>query len=502
MRHARHLVVAAALFATGCAGSPPQREMVGYVPPTSPPTPPARTLVQGPPDAIWAGLREHFGKAPYEIERADQAEGLLVARFRGDPASFLDCGSIVTHDGQQLGQVSGALQNVALDYKLGREQVVLKRDLQLDGRVVVTLEQQPNGTLVKADTTYVVTKVVDFEDAAGRLRRGSRESVNFTSGKRGAFDKGTVCQSNGSFEVAMLDDLPTTLASRPITQTDLPAVTTSEPLAGGPAVAGLEPAPLDSPPAGFQPPPEAAEIEAALDSSPPSPAASGGASAASTALGGAAGAAVVGAGAGADPDTVIAGLEPTSPTPAAEPAPGEIVDRATSAILASLDCTGIEWQFCRVLTDTTAYRKANIERGLGLTIDTADGRTTLAEGTELAINIELPRYDSYLHLGYLRRDGQVAHLISTSELWPSDLGSYVEDTGVAVGAPYGLSMVIAVATPSPLFDTPRPAFESAEDYLRTLEERLATLNAANGADQIAVTHLFINTQATPVAASQ
>lgn len=48
---------------------------------------------------------------------------------------------------------------------------------------------------MKADTLYVVTKVVDGS-RSGRFAY-NRETVQFGSGQSGLFGKGTVCRSNG-----------------------------------------------------------------------------------------------------------------------------------------------------------------------------------------------------------------------------------------------------------------------------------------------------------------
>lgn len=506
MNRAVPLGAMAALLLAGCAATPPAREMVGYVPPSSQPAQRTEKVVRGDADTVWASLRDVLSQQPYTIEHADRAERVIVARFRGDPEQYLDCGSIVTNDGEALAQLSGALPQVALDYKLAKRQVLLKRSLQLDGRVVVSLEPQGADTVVKADTTYVATKVVDFEDRQGQLRRGSRETVTFNSGSRGAFDKGTICQSKGVFEAALLDGVPSDFGGPTIAQADLPS-----PLPpAAPEEAEPEPVPLAAAPETLSPPPEAAEIEAALDR--PEPVADPAAALAAEGGGTPEAAATAAAGGAEIADRIADAVTPEGPPPgdlaAVEPAPGapptadvgsvsetaSFIDRADAAVLASLDCAGVEQPFCRLLQITAPYRKINVEAGLGLAISVPDGVTSRPAGSELAVNIDLPSFDSYLHLAYVQRDGMVKHLISTSELWPADLGSYVEETGHRLAEPFGLSLVVAVATPTPLFEGPRPEEEPADAYLATLEERLAALRVSSGG-RLAVSHLFLNVEA-------
>ena len=221
MRHGSSWAVLAVLLIAGCSSSKPLKDMVGYVPPTSFPAQPKRTLVADRPELVWSQLVNFLEASAFEIDHIDADKSLLVARYSGDPGPYIDCGSIVTHEDGTLGQIAGSADIVKLNYEIEEQPVVLNRSLNLDSRIIIRLAGQSQGTVIKTDTTYVVTKTVDVQDSTGAISEGSRETVSFEAGGRGEFSKGTACQPNGSLDLAVLQSLPNIVGSDEIDRAEL-----------------------------------------------------------------------------------------------------------------------------------------------------------------------------------------------------------------------------------------------------------------------------------------
>jgi hypothetical protein len=173
---------------------------------------------------------------------------------------------------------------------------------------------------------------------------------------------------------------------------------------------------------------------------------------------------------------------------------GSIVDETTRALLAALDCQGTEWHFCRLVELASPYRKANIEEGLGLSVNTTESFASQVIGDDLRLDVQLPNFPSHLHVGYLQRDDTLGHVMSSSEEWPAGLSHHIEGSGYSVPAPAGIAMIIAVATEQPLFENEPPRLQPADEYFAALEQRLEAIKAS-GSDKIAVSHLLINANA-------
>lgn len=544
MRHGRCLAVLAALVAAGCSSSKPLKDMVGYVPPTSLPAQPKKTLVADKQEQVWAQLVNGLEASAFEIDHIDEEKKLLIARYSGDPAPYIDCGSIVTHQNGTLGQLAGAAPAIALNYEVEKQPVVLNRSLNLDGRIIIRLDGQPQGTVIKTDATYVVTKTVDVVDSAGTVKEGSRETVSFKAGDRGEFSKGTACQPNGSLDLAVLQSLPNIVGSDEIDRAELPddeaeaidsapqiddtVAARTEPVAqsttpeqrdivdlaegeGGdigeldaatvPVPApdsvadwvlpeqGLPTAALPTPgPAASTVEPTTAESDFATletDVDQPSPLVTppntatesqGETSLGSTATG----------------DTAL--LAPYSPSDgviAGDESPTTIVDETTRKLLESLDCSGEEWHFCDLVELTTPYRKRNIEKLFGLTINTTESFTAQVIGRDLKLDVLFPSFPSHLHIAYARRDGKIEHVLSSSEVWPADLAHQLAEGGQTIPGPAGLAMIIAVASDTPVFSSPPADAEDATVYLGRLKQRLAELEADDPEGSIAASQLLI-----------
>ncbi len=540
MRHGKLWAVLVALLVAGCSSSQPLKDMVGYVPPTSFPAQPKRTLVADSPEQVWSQLVNFLEASAFEIDHIDESKKLLVARYSGDPAPYIDCGSIVTHTNGTLGQVAGSTNAVQLNYELEEQPVVLNRSLNLDSRIIVRLSDQPQGTVIKTDTTYVVTKTVDVADPSGVIREGSRETVSFEAGGRGEFSKGTACQPNGSLDLAVLQSLPNIVGSDEIDRAELqsdgidvnggrppndqtvaalPEQTRTNvvPTPEDKAVSdteGVDAAKVPSPepdrtegdwvfpeqglPTAALPTPpkieselerpkiekEALTADANPSGSPPIAALP---NAAATVQEG-------------TPSEALPTAENEPPeqqqsaaidTVADIESPTAIVDNTTRKLLQSLDCSGDEWHFCDLVELTTPFRKRNIEELFGLTINTTESFTAQVVGRDLKLDILFTSFPSNLHIAYARRDGTVEHVMSSAEVWPADQVHQLAQPDRTIPGPPGLAMIVAIASDEPLFSSPPDGAEDATVYLGRLKQRLSQMETANPDGSIAASQLLI-----------
>jgi len=555
MRHGKYWAGLAVLALFGCTQSKPLRDMVGYVPPTSLPAPAKRTLVREELDATWTHLIDVLERSSFDIEQMDRAQNLLVARYSGDPEPYVDCGSIVTHQAGILGQITGSTKSTSLNYKLEDEPVVLDRTLNLDSRIIVTLADQFPDTVIKTETTYVVTKTIDVIDAAGGVTSGTRETISFVAGGRGEFSKGTACQPNGFLDLAVLESIPNIVETDDIEQADLSQGVTkgspkSEPTSANElatAVPESEAAPetlttnddkeetvasidIDQPDAAALPPTDRVEPEetqsvdwilpdtglpsAALPEPPTVPEVRN--SDVNLQPGGNAEKVGQDAQPSPRPDDITNSASPppadlssdddeaeqtaltstgeTNVEDAAElndETPLTIVDETTSKLLETLDCGGVEWHFCELVELTAPYRKRNITNLFGLTVNTNGSFAEQIIGSDLKLDVLFPSFPSYLHVAYARRDGSIDHVLSSADAWPADQAHRFDGDDQTIPGPEGLAMIIAIAADEPLFPSLSLSTESAEDYLLQLKERLSELDVDGPEGKIAASQLLI-----------
>jgi hypothetical protein len=474
---------AGALGACAVDTSVPAR--LGYAPPEEQSTEPGLAAAGQPAGLIWNQLLDRLIQADLEIDLADPERGIIVARYSGDPAPYVTCGWILVERGGEIEQVPASAEASFKRVVQGRR-LEVNRDLNLDARLVVEVEPDGDGAAVETTSNYVLTKTV-AANAAGWNRGHAQEVVSFSSGGRGEFSKGTVCQPNGALERTVLDVLPPAIQA-------LPAGDAGEagmvgPVAGSGPAARIEVAESPAPALGTQasestesasgsqaeetaapgPSTKAAENGAAGADEPPAASAQPGA--APEAPADAPGAA----------ETTIAHAEPS------DPAGSEVSERT-----AAFECPIDDRTFCEVLDLTDPYRRANQERDLGLVLEALEPDNPLLGGSGLGIDISLPKYDSYLTVSYFLKDGTVRHLLSARR-WPANAREFVP--ALSVDERQSVEMVVALASEVPVFPSPRPASEAAELYLSDLRARLSELSNGSTPAQIAASLLVVTTPA-------
>jgi len=167
----------------------------------------------------------------------------------------------------------------------------------------------------------------------------------------------------------------------------------------------------------------------------------------------------------------------------------------------ALDCAAADAAYCEARDLIARFEEANREQELGLDLSPVGG-AMLLEGAPLDLDISFPSYDSFLHVAYIQRSGLVGHILpGHGQVWPARAANYVERTGYDIAPPYGVEMILALATEEPLFAPPRPQFEPAEAFLEALRQRLAELTANDAQPRIAASHVLVTTAPRSTTAS-
>ena len=433
MRARVPLISVLAWAVAACAGIAPHR--VGYAPPADGPTKPGAGYVgRSSADLIWDQLLDRLNQSGLQVELADPQRGVMVATYSGEAAPYVTCGWILLYRGGEPEQID-ASSKASFHRVVGGRSVEIGRDLKLDARLAVEVRPGGGEAFVEATANYVLTKSVVAEGRSGRQRGQTYEVVSFSTGERGAFSKGTVCQPSGALERTVLDTVP------PATQIATPAQPTGPMATRRSTIVQTEIASNDPPQRPLAGDDLGQQARLSDDFSEHSPA-------------------------------------------------SDDLPRQPS------DCTIADKTFCAVLEVTDPYRRANEEQGLGLEVKRIEAGNPLVEGSDLGLDISLPDYDAYLAVSYFLRDGTVYHVLSGRYWrWPANAREFVGDPGLGTDQSGNVEMVVAVASDLPLFASPRPPAEAAESYLADLRRRLAEMSGDSA--QIAASLLVITPAPQP-----
>ena len=378
-----------------CAVNEPPR--LGYAPPADRPTSPGAGYVGGPSaDLIWNQLLDRLNQSGLQVGLADPERGVMVATYEGEAAPYVTCGAILLYGDGEPEQVD-ASGDASFDRVLGRRSIEIDRDLKLDARLVVEVKPAAGEAFVEATGNYVLTKSVVAAYRSGSQRGRAYEIVSFSTGERGAFSKGTVCQPNGALEQTVLDIMP------PASQVAQAAQRTGPVATRHARIVRTEIASHDTVPQ----------------------------SSASDDLG-----------------QQAALSNDLSEAPSA----GDGLPRPSAA------CAVADETFCAVLEITDPYRRANQERGLGLEAKRIEAGNPLLEGSDFGLDISLPKYAAYLALSYFLRDGTVHHVLpGRNWAWPANAREFIGVPALGKDGSADVEMVVAVASDVPLFASPRPS---------------------------------------------
>jgi hypothetical protein len=138
----------------------------------------------------------------------------------------------------------------------------------------------------------------------------------------------------------------------------------------------------------------------------------------------------------------------------------------------------------------------------GLKIITRNPDGEFKENENLIIKFKSPVRSSYVYVDYFSLDGGVLHMLPDPNFpntaVPANHSQSLGDDASAgqwrIGPPFGVELIIALATSEPLFSTPRPETEQAADYRAVLRKNLKRLVRKEGSLAVA-SFVFLRTSA-------
>lgn len=188
------------------------QQSFAYTPPKRQPKGERTRYVRENPDAVFQQVWAFLEEQQLELESVNPQERTLVARYRGDPRPYLDCGVVtLLIDGKPAEpprRYSANKPEVRTAKNPKGRRIGLLRRMRLDARLVIQVEPHSNGkgARIRSEAAYVATKTIN------RLRKGGkaeelieRDVISFTSDETGRFKKGTACVGTGRLETLPLE---------------------------------------------------------------------------------------------------------------------------------------------------------------------------------------------------------------------------------------------------------------------------------------------------------
>jgi hypothetical protein len=164
--------------------------------------------------------------------------------------------------------------------------------------------------------------------------------------------------------------------------------------------------------------------------------------------------------------------------------------------------------YCRVLAflDQPGLTKSFDQRqGLEeLGAPAQSGVVRFKGGMALELQLAGPDFAAYVYVDYFTADGQVYHLLPTRNLadhhvQPNEAFTVGGRSGrglkATIGPPFGLDMVVAVASAQRLFSVARPTAENAREYLSALNAAVAVARKQDPSARLEYAYYLVQTSA-------
>lgn len=147
--------------------------------------------------------------------------------------------------------------------------------------------------------------------------------------------------------------------------------------------------------------------------------------------------------------------------------------------------------FCDVLTLLAEARKRDLlmPQPMAITFPTTGG--SFQGGQDLLFDLHGPDDPVHLQIDYFAADGSVVHLLP-NPLEPNSafaasttrrLGErHINSRHWTIAPPFGVELIVAIATPNPLFSSPRPEAEPSVVYMTDLRQALSAASDGDAAD--------------------
>lgn len=198
------LIIAVTALVAGCA-------VATYTPPTRVSGETNVKLIDKSRDEVWAAAVPQVGKNFFVINNIDRTSGLMNVSYTGDPARYVDCGTVTVQD--PLGRtVTLAAASPELDFTAfeGSGAGRINQRMSVVGRLNLIFEElTPNKTRVTAAGSYVLSRQRSVHALGGNLLSFHSATATLTTGGVAKFTdsqagQGTTCVNTGLLEADLL----------------------------------------------------------------------------------------------------------------------------------------------------------------------------------------------------------------------------------------------------------------------------------------------------------
>jgi hypothetical protein len=180
------VVILITVLLAGCGGK------LKYVKPTAYGNIENSKIIAKPQDTVWNSAVRQLKEQSYVINNLDKASGLIVLSYRGDPESFVDCGSIASYvkngPEKRIYNFPGSRAQQTFEVLDAGNIFIIERKMSLEGRITLLFEKTgPNSTKVTANTFYVLTRQLTGRQVTKNIPQSSMHTIIFNSGEGAAF---------------------------------------------------------------------------------------------------------------------------------------------------------------------------------------------------------------------------------------------------------------------------------------------------------------------------
>lgn len=186
----------------GCAGN------ITYSPPVQTDAQPNKMEVALPKAALWPRLVRNLSSEFFIINNLDENSGLINVSYSGDPAAYVDCGTVDSFVQNLRGKREYRFNDAASDERyetmIGGSLLLWHRETSLKGRMnIIVSEDGSHASLVAVNTRYILAIHSEAFAPNGNLVGNFSNTIDFDTG--GVGHGATItCRPTGALERQVL----------------------------------------------------------------------------------------------------------------------------------------------------------------------------------------------------------------------------------------------------------------------------------------------------------
>ena len=160
----------------------------------------------------------------------------------------------------------------------------------------------------------------------------------------------------------------------------------------------------------------------------------------------------------------------------------------------------IDGTHCQTIDIFKSYWQSNHTSSTSVAVRTDRPGAAFRNDTRLVFELETPGPRRFIYIDYYTLTGDVVHLLPSPPLPRNEFtGRTVRRFGDkkanwVIGPPFGTELIVAIASPRPLFNTRRTEVEKRDVYLRDLQDSLDRLTREGLGDLITADMMRIRTK--------